>query len=90
MHEVGTSGRRVNLTSTKGKEKESRKPSKKEKDLANAALHALKGLRENKYWTKLTDVEVSPKKWIVETNDLLESRSSIKTVQELLLYLPYN
>jgi hypothetical protein len=88
--EEGTSRQRVYLTSNKGKEKESKKPSKEEKNLANAALSALKRLREDKYWTKFTDVEVSSINWIVETNKMLEDREFIKTVQEILLHLPYN
>jgi hypothetical protein len=89
MYEVGASGQRVNLTSTKGKEKESKKPNREEKNLANDALRALKRLREDPYWTKFTGVEVSPTKWIIDTNEMLQDRRFIKTVQELLLYLPY-
>ena len=76
----------TDLQTTPTKDKEKRRLSKEERDLDKAALNALAWLKGNKYWSKMTEIEL-PHQWVDETNEMLSKHHEIKNLQDLLLSL---
>jgi hypothetical protein len=79
----GTTRRTTTSKNNKGK-----KTIREERDLAKEAANTLKWLKENPYWTQMTET-MMPNEWAEATNKLLSEHREMKTLQEVLLWLDF-
>jgi hypothetical protein len=77
----------THLKPTKTQNKEKRRLSTEDRNLAKAALNAFGRLKGDEYWIKKTQIEL-PHQWLDETNKMLSEHHQIKNLQDLLLSLP--